>query len=75
MPKPPEIIPDNPEAIDFEKLENIVIALDFLRGCAATTGVDDIKTMIDSTFKLILSTYTVVLRYHCENDASPEKIQ
>ena len=62
MPEPPE--PDgHPAECDFEKIENIISALDYLRGEAAKTGVDDLRAIIDSAFHMVLTAYTLMLRY------------
>ena len=74
MREPPEDTQGD-ETYDFEKMQHIVSALDFLRQEAANTGVDDIKTIVDSAFKMVLSAYTLVLRYECVNNPSPEQIQ
>lgn len=73
MQEPPEDTQGD-ETYDFEKIQNIVSALDFLRQEAANTGVEDIKTIVDSAFKMVLSAYTLVLRYECEKNLSRGEI-
>ena len=75
MQEPPEPNTDVNEPCDFRKIENIVCALDFLRGEAAKTGVDDVKTIVDSAFQMVLSAYTLVLRYHCEKNLPSGEFQ
>jgi hypothetical protein len=69
MSKPPSSIlvegpPDGGgEAYDFQKIENIIRALDFLRSEAKTTGVVEVAAMIESAFALVSTTYYCILRY------------
>jgi hypothetical protein len=48
---------------DFVQAERILIAMDFLRGEAARTRIDEIVTMIDATFSLLVTTYQCIVRY------------
>lgn len=66
MPRPPSnenIVPMMFE-YDFEKMENIINALDFMRGQAAETGCAEIKNVVDCCFSMVLSTYCLLLRHN-----------
>jgi hypothetical protein len=60
---------------DFLKAENILKAMDFLRGEAKKTRIPEIVTMIDATFKLLVTSYYCILRHEMmglpEADDSP----
>jgi hypothetical protein len=69
MSKPPRAALDEAPpakegaAYDFQKIENIVRAMDFLRAEAKTTGVVEVAAMIESAFTLVSTTYYCILRY------------
>ena len=48
---------------DFVKAERILRAMDFLRREAKSTGIEEIVTMIDATFRLLLTTYYCIMRH------------
>lgn len=48
---------------DFVKAERILRAMDYLRTEAKSTGIQEIVTMIDATFRLLLTTYYCILRH------------
>lgn len=48
---------------DFAQAERILRAMDFLRGEAANTHIEEIVTMIDASFRLLVTTYYCILRY------------
>ena len=48
---------------DFVKAERILRAMDFLRREAESTRIEEIVTMIDATFKILLTTYLCILRH------------
>jgi hypothetical protein len=48
---------------DFAQAERILKAMDFLRGEAAHTRIEEIVTMIDASFRLLVTTYYCILRY------------
>ena len=51
------------QGYDFVKAEQILRAMDFLRAEAKSTGIEEIVTMIDATFRLLLTTYYCILRH------------
>jgi len=68
-PPNPNILPfpqtlDENEEYNFAYLQNIIQALDFLRKDAKNTGIDEIVTMIDSSFKIIYTTYYILMRHN-----------
>lgn len=48
---------------DFAQAERTLHAMDFLRGEAVKTRIPEIITMIDATFRLVLTSYYCILRY------------
>jgi hypothetical protein len=73
MAKPPksvvaEIAPNKslrqpvPPLLDTTKLEHIISALEYLHGQAALTGCEEIRTIVESTFKTVLAAYCLILR-------------
>jgi hypothetical protein len=68
MSKPPSLeelglVTGEDSKYDFAQAERILIAMDFLRGEAARTRIEEIVTMIDATFSLLVTTYHCILRY------------
>ena len=70
MQKPPDatLLPFPPafeegEAYDLDYLQNVIRALDFLRRDARNTGIEEIASMIDSTFRIIYTTYYILMRH------------
>ena len=68
MPKPPEL--DELEAgvkqeykYDFQQASRILEAMDFLRSEALKTHIPEIVTMVDASFRLLLTAYYSILRY------------
>lgn len=47
---------------DCTKLEHIVSALEYLHGQAALTGCEEIRMIVESTFKTVLAAYYLILR-------------
>ena len=62
-------------AYDFQKIENIIRALDFLRAEAKTTGVVEVVAMIESAFTLVSTTYYCILRYRAATCRQPTNAQ
>jgi hypothetical protein len=60
---------------DFTKASQILKAMDFLRIEAETTGIEEIVTMIDASFNLLLTTYYCILRYEMTKLAGNEMVQ
>ena len=60
---------------DFDKASQILKAMDFLRIEAKVTGIEEIVTMIDASFNLLLTTYYCILRYEMTKLAGNELVQ
>jgi hypothetical protein len=65
LPDLEELRPCADEAYDYDfaQAERILRAMDFLRGEAVKTGIEEISTMIDASFRLLVTTYYCILRY------------
>ena len=48
---------------DFAKASQILKAMEFLRIEAETTRIEEIVTIIDASFNLLVTTYCCILRY------------
>jgi hypothetical protein len=48
---------------DFDQASRILAAMDFLRGEAKETRIQEIVTMIDASFRILVTTYYCILRY------------
>lgn len=48
---------------DFAQAEKVLKAMDALRSQALKTRIEEIVTMVDSAFRLLLTTYYSILRY------------
>jgi hypothetical protein len=57
---PPRI--DREEKYDYERIQNIVAALEYLRREAVKTGSEEICTLINSTFDICFTLYYLFLR-------------
>ena len=68
MAKRVERSPDAKEdcAYDFAEAERVINAMDRLRKDALRTGIPEIVTMVDSTFRLLLTSYYTILRYEMQ---------
>lgn len=80
MPKPPDLkdlepTSGKPYTYDFAQAERILKALDFLRGEAVKTNIEEIITMVDAHFKLLCTTYYCILRYEMTKLAGNEMVQ
>jgi hypothetical protein len=66
MKRPPdrELLPtiDREEKYDYERIQNIVAALEYLRTEAAKTRSEEITTLINSTFNICFTLYYLFLR-------------
>lgn len=63
------------ETYDFDKASEILRAMDSLRDKALTTGVAEVVTMVDASFRLLLFTYDSILRYDMTGRAGVENVQ
>ena len=80
MPEPPSLEELNLHAgeeyrYDFAKASQILKAMDFLRSEAETTRIEEIVTMIDASFNLLVTTYYCILRYEMTKLAGNELVQ
>ena len=66
MKRPPdrERLPtiDREENYDYERIQNIVAALEYLRTEAVKTRSEEITTLINSTFNICFTLYYLFLR-------------
>ena len=67
MPEPPSA-KDNTAANDeytynFDQAERILEAMDFLRNEAVKTRIPEIVSMVDASFRLLVTSYHCILRY------------
>ena len=53
-------------AYDFAEAERVINAMDKLRKQAVLTGIPEIVTMVDATFRLMMTSYYCILRYEME---------
>jgi hypothetical protein len=60
---------------DFDKAEQVLKAMDFLRREAKATRIEEIVTMIDASFNLLLTAYYCILRYEMTKLAGNELVQ
>src|SRR2546426_7201442 len=51
---------------DFAQASQILQAMDFLRGQAMNTRIEEIVTMVDASFRILLTTYYCILRYEMQ---------
>jgi hypothetical protein len=68
MAKRVERSPETKEdcAYDFAEAERVVNGMDRLRKQAVVTGIPEIVTMVDATYRLLLTSYYCILRYEME---------
>jgi hypothetical protein len=66
MTRPPDRDPflpyDLEEKFDYDKIQNIVAALEYLRTEAKSTGSEEIYTLINSGFNICFTLYYLFLR-------------
>jgi hypothetical protein len=60
---------------DFVKAGQVLAAMDFLRGEAEKTNIEEIVTMVDANFRLLVTTYYCILRYEMTKLAGNELVQ
>jgi len=68
MPKPPDLeelesSANGNCAYDFVQAERILKAMDTMRREAEKTRIEEIVTMIDATYRILVTTYCSILRY------------
>ena len=68
MQKPPDI----DGTFDIERLEKIVRAMDYLGQEAAKTGVEEVATIVESTFRIICASYYCILRHDMMTLLAPD---
>jgi hypothetical protein len=66
MTRPPDRDPllphDLQEKFDYEKIQNIVASLEYLRTEAKKTGCEEIYTLVNSGFNICFTLYYLFLR-------------
>ena len=73
--KEPDTCADEPYKYDFEQAQRVLSAMDLLRGEAMKTNIEEIVTMVDANFRLLLTTYYCILRYEMTKLAGNEMVQ
>lgn len=63
----PKSISSPPNYQGDEKIEEIIMALDYLKDEAKKSGNDDIYQLIDSTFSICLHSFCLIKRHEMEN--------
>ena len=68
MPEPPDLkkletAANEEYTYDFDQAERILEAMDFLRKEAVKTRIPEIVTMVDASFRLLVTSYYCILRY------------
>ena len=53
---------DREEKYDYDRIQNIVAALEYLRTEAVNTGCEEIYTLVNSTFNMCFTLYYLFLR-------------
>jgi len=68
MGKRVESTPDEEEDCDYDlaEAERVVNAMDKLRKDALRTGIPEIVTMVDATYRLMMTSYYCILRYEMQ---------
>ena len=64
MPKPPkrDSLLDSEDKYDYERIQNIVDALEYLRTEAISTNSEEISILINSSFNMCFVLYYLFLR-------------
>jgi hypothetical protein len=66
MTRPPDrelLAPFDPEKkYDYDRIQNIVAALEYLRTEAVNTGCEEIYTLVNSAFNMCFTLYYLFLR-------------
>lgn len=60
---------------DFAQAEEIIRAMDCLRSEAMKRNIEEIVTMIDANFRLLVTTYCCILRYKMTKLGGNETVQ
>jgi hypothetical protein len=60
---------------DFDQAERVLKAMDFLRGEAVKTNIEEIVTMVDANFRLLVTTYCCILRYEMTKLGGNDMVQ
>ena len=68
MPKPPDVdelktCAKDGYKYDFAQASRILKAMEFLRHEAEATRIEEIVTMIDAAYRILVTTYYCILRY------------
>jgi hypothetical protein len=80
MPEPPSLQEVKTGATeeykyDFQQAERILEAMDFLRQEAVKTHIPEIVTMVDASFRLLLTSYYCILRYEMTRLSGTDLVQ
>lgn len=80
MPEPPDLKEVKAAATeeytyDFDQAEQILEAMDFLRQEAVKTRIPEIVTMVDASFRLLLTSYYCILRYEMTRLSGTDLVQ
>jgi hypothetical protein len=80
MPEPPDLKGVKTAATeeytyDFDQAEQILEAMDFLRQEAVKTRIPEIVTMVDASFRLLLTSYYCILRYEMTRLSGTDLVQ
>jgi len=75
MSEPPSLIAGDEFKYDFAQAERILKAMDFLRGEAGRTNIEEIVTMVDATFSLLVTTYHCILRFEMTKLPASERVR
>lgn len=51
------------DTYDFVKAEQVLKAMDYLRREAVRTGIEEIVTVVDASFKVAVTAYCMIMRY------------
>lgn len=60
---------------DFKQAGRILEAMDFLRQEAVKTHIPEIVTMVDASFRLLLTSYYCILRYEMTRLSGTDMVQ
>ena len=60
---------------DFAQAQRIIKAMDCLRSEALKGNAEEIVTMVDANFRLLVTTYYCILRYEMTKLAGNEMVQ
>jgi hypothetical protein len=60
---------------DFAQAERIIRAMDSLRSEAVKTNIEEIVTIVDANFRLLVTTYCCILRYEMTKLGGNDMVQ